>query len=256
MGRRKVLGALAGLCVPLAFPKLMKAAPARQSEAAGKGAAGSFPSGSRDVEQVVRLLEERNRERAAALRQFEGRRVYRMHYQGFLGTREAEMTVRVDSTPDERQFEVESQSGSKFVVDHVFKKLLEAEKEAASEDYRRKTALSTDNYQFTVADTIDSSQPETYILNVTPKTDEKYLYRGKIWVDAKDFAVVRIEAEPAKSPSVWVKKTEIKHKYEKIEDFWLPEENRTDSAIRFGGHALLSIEYKDYKIIEASSVSA
>ena len=91
-----------------------------------------------------------------------------------------------------------------------------------------------------------------YVLNVTPKTDEKYLYRGRIWVDATDFAVVRIEAAPAKSPSIWVKKTEIKHRYQKVESFWLPAENRTESAIRFGGRALLSIEYNDYKILEAN----
>jgi hypothetical protein len=85
---------------------------------------------------------------------------------------------------------------------------------------------------------------------VTPKTPEKYLYRGKIWVDAKDFAVTRIEAEPSKSPSVWVKRSQITHKYEKIGNFWLPAQNRTESWIRLGGHALLSIDYQDYNITD------
>jgi len=53
---------------------------------------------------------------------------------------------------------------------------------------------------------------EDYVLNVVPKTGEKFLYRGKIWVDPKDFAVPRIEAEPAKNPSMWIKKTEINTK--------------------------------------------
>jgi len=50
---------------------------------------------------------------------------------------------------------------------------------------------------------------------------------------------------------MWVKKTTINHKYEKLGDFWLPAENRTDSFIRLGGHALLSIEYREYRITEA-----
>jgi hypothetical protein len=90
------------------------------------------------------------------------------------------------------------------------------------------------------------------VLNLVPKTKNKYLYRGKIWVDAKDFAVMRIEGEPAKNPSFWIKKTEVKHRYVKVSDFWLPAENHTESVIRLGGRAVLSIEYRDYKITKAA----
>ena len=63
---------------------------------------------------------------------------------------------------------------------------------------------------------------------------------------------MRIEGEPAKNPSLWIKKTEVKHRYVKVNDFWLPAENHTESVIRLGGRAILSIEYKDYKITKAS----
>ena len=89
-----------------------------------------------------------------------------------------------------------------------------------------------------------------------PKTRNKFLYRGKIWVDAKDFAVVRIEGEPGKNPSMWIKKTGIAHRYVKVDDFWLPAENHSESFIRLGGKATLSIEYQDYKIIKATPLSA
>jgi hypothetical protein len=82
--------------------------------------------------------------------------------------------------------------------------------------------------------------------------DNKFLYRGKIWVDSNDFAVTRIEAQPSKSPSFWVKRSDVHHRYQKVDDFWLPAENETESWIRMGGHALLSIEYKEYRIIEAA----
>lgn len=248
-GRRRMLAALLPLGTLVAFPRLLAFGAAERSELE----AGNPVANAITVDQIVRRLEEKNRERAGALRKFEGTRTYRMHYQGFFGTREAEMVVGVKSSPDDREFTVQSQTGSKFIVDHIFKKLLEGEKEAASDEYRRRTALNADNYEFTLDDTNGEASNSSYVLNVTPKTDEKYLYRGKIWVDANDFAVTRIEAAPAKSPSIWVKKTEIKHRYEKVEQFWLPAENRTDSAIRFGGHALLSIEYNDYKITEVET---
>lgn len=208
------------------------------------------------AEQVARRLQEKNAQRAAALGQFNGTRVYRMQYFGFPGSHDAEMVVKMSyQAPDSKQFTVVSQSGSKFIIDHVFKKLLEGEQEAANEENRRNTALSTDNYEFTSAGYEATKDGAQYILNLLPKTKNKFLYRGKIWVDAKDFAVVRIEGEPAKNPSFWIKKTEVKHRYVKVNDFWLPAENHTESVIRLGGRAILSIEYKDYKITKAAPLS-
>jgi outer membrane lipoprotein-sorting protein len=208
---------------------------------------------SPSVEQIAQKLQERNAERAAALDQFNGIRVYRMQYRGITGDRDAEMVVNVTyRAPDAKEFTVVSQSGSKFVIDHVFKKLLEGEQEAANEENRRNSALTTENYEFTSAGYETTPEGAEYVLNLLPKTKNKFLYRGKIWVDAKDFAVVRIEGEPAKNPSWWIKKTEVKHRYVKVNDFWLPAENHTESTIRLGGRAILSIEYKDYKITKAS----
>jgi outer membrane lipoprotein-sorting protein len=204
------------------------------------------------AEQIARKLQERNAQRAAALDQFNGTRVYRMQYRGFPSDRDAEMVVNMTyQAPNVKKFSVVSQTGSKFVIDHVFKKLLEGEQEAANEENRRNTALSTDNYEFTSAGYETTSDGAQYVLNLLPKTKNKFLYRGKIWVDAKDFAVVRIEGEPAKNPSFWIKKTEVRHRYVKVNDFWLPAENHTESEIRLGGRAVLSIEYKDYKITKA-----
>jgi hypothetical protein len=243
--RRKLFPFL--LCMAVACPRPLVLAAPQQIEASPGASGESSPT----LTDIVRQLDSRNRDRAVALLKFEGTRIYRMHYEGFLGTRDAEMVVGVKASSDERQFLIESQTGSKFIVDHIFKKLLEGEKEAATDAHRQRTALNADNYNFTLAGFDATSGSPAYILNVIPKTDEKFLYRGKIWVDAKDFAVIRIEAEPAKSPSVWVKKAEIRHTYKKIDEFWLPVENRTESSIRFGGHALLSIEYTDYKITES-----
>ena len=233
---------------------LSNAAACAAQQSAGEPS-GTAAKESLTVDQVVSRMEQRNQERAAALRTYEGTRTYRMQYRGFFGSHDAEIVVAVKASPSEKEFTVESQSGSKFIIDHVLKKLLDGEKEATDDQGRSRTALTSRNYSFTRAGLDDSTDDPQYILNVVPKTDEKYLYRGRVWVDSNDFAVTRIEAEPARSPSMWIKKAEIKHKYEKVGDFWLPEENRTDSLIRLGGRALLSIDYRAYKITEATSLS-
>jgi hypothetical protein len=89
------------------------------------------------------------------------------------------------------------------------------------------------------------------VLAVNPKTPSKYVYRGRIWVDATDFAVTRIDAEPAQSPSFWTKENRIHHEYMKVQDFWLPRRNESVSYIRLGGHATLTIEYNNYRAIES-----
>ncbi len=211
--------------------------------------AASQPSSCLPVDQVVRNLEQKDAERAAALQQFEGRRVYRMQYQGFPGNREAEMVVDVIfRAPNSKQFRIVSESGSKFIVDHVLKKLLDSEREFGEEGNRRQDALTSQNYNFELVGCDNASGNGSYALKLTPKNKNKFLYRGEIWVDARDFAVTRIEGEPERNPSIWIRKTEIHHEYKKVDNFWLPAENRTESYVRAGGRATLSIEYETYKV--------
>ncbi len=225
---------------------------AGQSQLAGD-LASSSPPAPLPLPDVIRNLQQRNALRAAALDQLLSTRVYRMQYRGFLGDRDAEMVVHATfHAPSSKEFTVVSETGSKFIIDHIFKKLLEGEQEAASDENRRRTALSAENYDFTLAGYENSPDGGRYVLGLLPKTKNKFLYRGKIWIDARDFAVVKIEGETVKSPSVWIKKTEIAHKYVKVNDFWLPAENHTESVIRLGGRAILSIEYRDYQITKAN----
>jgi hypothetical protein len=209
------------------------------------------------VEQVVQNLEQRTQERTQALQHFEGIRVYRLQYHGVLGDRDANMVVKINyQSPITKDFTVISQSGSKFISDRIFKQLLESEQEALRLENQKPTILNTENYTFALVGTEQTSEGVRYVLSVLPRSKNKFLYRGRVWVDAKDFAVVRIEAEPAKSPSFWIKKTVIEQTYAKVNSFWLPACSRTETEVRFSGHAVLSIEYKDYEIIKADPLPA
>jgi hypothetical protein len=203
------------------------------------------------VDQVVDKLVRKNAEREQALRHYESTRVYRLVYRGFPGDRDATMTVEATfDSPSTKTFKVVSQTGSKLVIDRVFKRLLESEKEAAEPAMHARTALNRSNYDFALVGFEFSGQGNQYVLAVRPKTKSKYLYRGQIWVDATDFAVTRIEAEPAQNPSFWTKKSEIHHEYVKVQDFWLPRRNESVSYIRLGGRATLTIEYSNYRVTD------
>jgi hypothetical protein len=200
-------------------------------------------------EQVVEKLVQRNLERAHALAAYQGLRIYRLDYEGFPGSRSAEMTVDVRyRSPATKEFNVRSEKGSRLLIERVFRALLQNEKEALSEENQARVALNNDNYRFAMVGTQTMPTGPCYILTVEPLTKNKLLYRGRIWVDAEDFAVVRIEAAPAKNHSFWTKETKIEQVYAKVGEFWLPLSNRSNSTIRTGGHAYFTIQYQEYQI--------
>jgi len=210
------------------------------------------------VDQVVNNLVRKDEERARALRHLESTRVYRLSYRGFPGDRDAEMTVEATyDSPSTKSFKVISQKGSKLVIDRVFKRLLESEKEAVEPEMHARTLLNRDNYDFVLigyepavvnSSGNSSNQGSQYVLAVYPKARSKYVYRGKVWVDGTDFAVTRIDAEPAQNPSFWTKKNEVHHEYMKVQDFWFPRHNESVSYIRLGGRATLTIDYDNYRV--------
>jgi hypothetical protein len=215
------------------------------------------PHGTLNAEQVVDQLVKRNLERAHALSAYQGTRIYRLEYRGFPGSRSAEMIVDVKyRAPGTKEFSVKSERGSQLIIDRVFKRMLQSEKESVTEQNQSQIALNRDNYNFSLAGYDSTPAGSAYILAVEPRTNNKLLYRGRIWVDSRDFAVSRIEAAPAKNPSFWTKETRIEQVYTKVGDFWLPASNRSTSAIRLGGQANFTIDYLNYQITAAAPVGA
>src|ERR1017187_965527 len=162
-------------------------------------------------QQVSQHLAENNAERARQLRNFEAKRQYTLDYTGFPSSRSAEMKVKVSyQAPGTKEFAVLAESGSKLILTRVFRKLLESEQESSGNaKSRTDVALTPDNYRFALRGCDMDGGRDLYVMNVEPLRETKFLYRGAIWIDAQDYAVTRIDAEPAKNPSFWTKKWQI-----------------------------------------------
>jgi hypothetical protein len=155
----------------------------------------------------------------------------------------------VYTAPDKKEFKVTSQSGSQILINRVLLRLLDSEKEAAQQQTRKQIELSPENYAFSFVGIQHSpTGTDSYVLSVQPREKNKYLYSGKIWVDGKDFAVTRMEGEPAKNPSLWISRTSIEYIWTKIGEFWLPYSTKSVTEVRFGGAATLTIQYTDYQV--------
>ena len=188
---------------------------------------------------------QQNQLRAGQLQSYTDLRHYKVSYRGFPLDLSASMVVEATyQAPDIKRFHILSTKGSGLLIDHVLRKLLAAEQEAAL--HPSEAAISPSNYSFTLLGTGKLNGRRCYILRADPKTSSQLLFRGRIWVDAAAFAVVQVEAEPAHSPSFWIKDTHIHHVYARTGRFWLPHSDRSTTGVRFGGAAVLTINYGVY----------
>jgi hypothetical protein len=124
---------------------------------------------------------------------------------------------------------------------------LESEKEAAQK--KALAALTEENYRFHLLGREDLGGRPAYVLEVDPINSSVFLLKGKIWVDEADFAVAKIEAQPSRNPSFWISRTLIHHTNAKRDGFWLPDKNRSETKVRIGGTAVMTIDYGTYQIV-------
>lgn len=165
------------------------------------------------------------------------------------GKHRAEMVVGVTVASDgSEDFNILSENGSGWIRHHIFRKLLKEEAEASRRGNRDSTQITPANYQFQMIGQVTLDTGPAYVFTVVPRTANKYLIDGKIWVNAMDFSIVRIEGRPARNPSFWIRSVNIVRTYQKVGPFWFASSTQTTSHIRILGPAELTIENFDYTV--------
>jgi hypothetical protein len=172
-------------------------------------------------------------------------------------SRNAEMLVRWTRTEDGlKHFEIISESGDGGVRSHVFHKLLENEVEASQPSERNRSRMDFHNYSFEYVDEEQLDGRMAFVFDLAPKNDSKYLTKGRVWIDAADYAVIQVTGAPAHNPSFWTKKVDFVQRYKKEGEWWLAASNHSITEAKLFGTADLTIEYFDYRIenrIEATN---
>ena len=195
--------------------------------------------------EVVAAMMRHDNERHSALEGYTAFRRYVL--ENTRHHKRAEMLVRVTCAKDgSKQFETVSSTGWGGARKHVFGRLLEAESEASRPGVSDQSRVTPENYWFEMEGRDEVGGREAYVLSVVPKEPKKYLFRGQIWVDAEEYAIVRVAGTPAKSPSFWVKSVQFAHTYEKHGLFWFPASDDSVTDVRIFGSTELKIEYYDY----------
>jgi len=202
-------------------------------------------------DEVVAKMLERNQLRNEQLQQYSAVRTYEIRNPE--GKLAAQAVVRVEyQAPDKKTFNKTSEKGSGIVRHMVFDHLIQSESETSSGREHHDSAITSANYTFTLAGEEDLSPYHCFVVGAAPKRKEKYLFEGKIWIDAEDFAVVKIAGHPAKKPSFWINRAEFVRQYQRIAGFWLPFRDETSVDVKMYGKRIFTIDHQQY-VINADS---
>ncbi|MGA2593687.1 MAG: hypothetical protein ABSH32_27580 [Bryobacteraceae bacterium] len=201
------------------------------------------------VQQVLAQMEVRGQARSALLAHYVCLRRYALTNRRF--HKSAELSVRMTYTdPGHKTFEVLSERGVSIIRQRVLRRMLEAEEEASRDGIRENAQITPRNYDFHLAGSEMQQGRPAYVLEVNPKTVNKFTIRGRIWVDCEDFAIVRVDAAPALAPSAWIHNIHVVQQYAKVGPVWLPLYNHSMSDSFFFGHTDVAIDSSDYQITE------
>jgi hypothetical protein len=205
------------------------------------------PPKSPSLNEILQRMEQHDRAMSESLTGYTCLRHYVLENRRF--HKSAELRVRMTYTsPGHKKFEVLSEEGPAVLRRRVLRPMLEAEEEAGQDDIRPQTRIVTANYDFQLIGTDVQEGRRTYLLEVIPKTRNKFLIRGRVWVDAIDFGIVRVDASPAQNPSVFIHNTHVLQQSTRFGEYWLPLFNHSNTDSFLFGHTEVTIDSWDYKI--------
>jgi hypothetical protein len=201
---------------------------------------------------IVRMLE-RNRSRSSELQRYSEVRTYEIRNSE--GKLAAQAVVRVEyEAPDRKDFSKTSERGSLIVRHLVFDRLMQGESETTTGRKHKDSAITSENYAFGLAGEERLGPYRCFVLELTPKRKDKYLFEGKIWVEAEDFAIVKIASHPAKKPSFWISDAEFVRQFQKIDGFWLPYRDETSVEVKNYGRKTFTVDHQRYIINSTTPV--
>jgi hypothetical protein len=225
------------------------------------GAALICPGGVRaqalSANEIVTRMMERNAERRVMLQHYASDRTYELEYNGTTGEHHAEMAVHAEYTaPGRKKLTVVSESGSKVLCAEVLRKLVDGEEETAAKEDWARAMFSPETYNLRLLGREQLGGVSTWVLQVDPKATTKVGYRGRLWVSTDDYAMVRLQAEPAKNPSWLLTHASFDARYMRMGEVWVPETNISTTHVRLGGEAKVTIDYGRYAVLATVPASA
>jgi hypothetical protein len=156
--------------------------------------------------------------------------------------------------PHTLQFTPVRYSGDGFVKNNVITRLLQTEVDHVQKDDPSLTAINPANYKFTYRGLSRVNERTVHVYQVKPHKKRPGLFKGRVYLDAHNGSLVRVEGSVVKSPSFFVKHIEFWQDYTDVQSFTLPAHIHTVAKARIVGRTIVDIVHRDYQAVPAISV--
>jgi hypothetical protein len=134
----------------------------------------------------------------------------------------------------------------------IVRRMLEAQMAFAKDS--GSTDISQDNYDFRFIREEDVNSQHCYVLELLPRRKAKNLLHGNIWVDANTYLIHRVEGEPAKSSSWWLRDVRIVLLFGYIGEMWMQTSSESTADVRIVGQYKMISQNVSYKIDQPAPV--
>ena len=177
------------------------------------------------------------------------------HYAVFRGQDEthpaAEMLVKTAYIRGAgKSFTILSQSGSALLRNEMLGTLLNNEKKMSEPGNVGTALVDSENYQMKLAPNghqqLDGR--DCLVIELTPKRNSPYLFKGTLWVDAKDYSIVQLKGTASKSPLFLTSAAQVTRQYMNVSGFPMATHAMAISNSSLLGQTVVKIDYKDYQI--------
>lgn len=177
------------------------------------------------------------------------------HYAVFRGKDEAhpaaEMLVKTTYNKQTgKSYEILSQSGSSLWRNEVLRTLLDNEKRMSQPGNVGTALIDSANYEMTLdANPRDSLNGRNcLVLDITPRRNSEYLFKGRLWVDAQDFAIVQLKGTASKSAFFLASAAEVSRQYDEMDQLPMATHAQAVSGSALLGQTVVKIDYTNYQL--------
>jgi hypothetical protein len=151
--------------------------------------------------------------------------------------------------PHTLQFTPVHYTGDGFVKNNVITRLLQSEVDHVQKDDPSQTALNLANYKFNYRGLSRVNDRIVHVYQVKPHKKRPGLIKGRVYLDAHNGSLVRVEGSVVKSPSFFVKHIEFWQDYTDVQSFTLPTHIHSEAKARIVGRTIVDIVHRDYQAV-------
>lgn len=154
-----------------------------------------------------------------------------------------------------KSYTILSQSGSPLWRNEVLGTLLDNEKRMSQPGQVETALINSSNYEMA----LDGNAREKLngrdclVLDITPRRNSQYLFKGKLWVDAHDFAIVQLKGTASKSAFFLARAANVSRQYDEVNGLPMATHAEAVSGSALLGETVVRIDYTNYRIDLAPS---